>query len=249
MAQEPGSNLPAPYVNPWSLLLRDLKAVLASLGLSLREVLRRYREGTLPTPAFWPEALRFLLWPLLLVLAIALPVAGALAFGHHRPHPIPVDGSEPAAVLLPAPSGSLPQAPEQPPASVNDAVAAAGSLAPASPGSVPGSSISGPVTPMQAPSPPPRAELLRAQLMRPEAEGVLLAVEEDADRLGLVLSLDPSFATLPESRQESLAALWQELGLNLGYEQLELLDPAGDLLGRSASVGSGMILFTMAAGG
>jgi hypothetical protein len=85
--------------------------------------------------------------------------------------------------------------------------------------------------------------------MRPEADGLLLAVEEDAGRLCLVLRLDPSFRHQSAARQERLAALWQEQAQTLGYEQLELQDPAGHLFGRSASVGSGMILFTMAAGG
>jgi len=240
MVQEPGSNLPAPYVNPWSLLLRDLKAVGASLGLSLREVFRRNREGTLPRPPFWPEALRSLFWPLLVVLVLALPSALVL-------------------VLSKAGSGAVPGQPDLGRPVGSEAIAVASpdpapipSPQPAAPSTAAPPLAMPPAPPGRAAAPAPavtRAQVLLAELMRPEADGLLLAVEEDAGRLCLVLRLDPSFRHQSAARQERLAALWQEQAQTLGYEQLELQDPAGHLFGRSASVGSGMILFTMAAGG
>jgi hypothetical protein len=240
MVQEPGSNLPAPYVNPWSLLLRDLKAVGASLGLSLREVFRRNREGTLPRPPFWPEALRSLFWPLLVVLVLALPSALVLVLSKAG------SGAVPGQPDLGRPVGSEAIAVASPdPAPISSPQPAAPSTA-APPLAMP------PAPPGRAAAPAPavtRAQVLLAELMRPEADGLLLAVEEDAGRLCLVLRLDPSFRHQSAARQERLAALWQEQAQTLGYEQLELQDPAGHLFGRSASVGSGMILFTMAAGG
>ena len=245
MVQEPGSNLPAPYVNPWSLLLRDLKAVGASLGLSLREVFRRNREGTLPRPPFWPEALRSLFWPLLVVLVLALPTALVLVLSKAGSGAVPGQpdlgrpvGSEAIAVASPDPAPIPSPQPAAPSTAALSTAAPPLAMPPAPPG------------PAAAPAPAvTRAQVLLAELMRPEADGLLLAVEEDAGRLCLVLRLDPSFRRQSAARQERLAALWQEQAQTLGYEQLELQDPAGHLFGRSASVGSGMILFTMAAGG
>lgn len=262
MAQEPGSNLPAPYVNPWSLLLRDLKAVGASLVLSLREGWRRNREGSLPRPPFWPEALKSLFWPLLLLLLLALPTAWALVFsnsdGAAAGGP---GGSQVARPDMPLPPASLQPGPERPlargaeadalsePSATPSGALAAKPVAAPAPEPTPS-----PAAPSSAPMAAPPSALARedrllAELMRPEADGLLLSVVEDAGRLCLVLHLDPSFRSLPLARQERLAALWQEQAQSLGYEQLALQDPAGEWLGRSASVGSGMILFTMAAGG
>ena len=69
------AGLPAPYVDPWLLLRRDLGAVLASSRLRLRELWRLNLEGSLALPGFWPEALAAWFWPLLLALAILLVTA------------------------------------------------------------------------------------------------------------------------------------------------------------------------------
>jgi hypothetical protein len=63
--------LPAPYAPPWKRLGEDGVALVAWLGLKLREGFRRNREGTLPVPPFWPRRWRQLFWPLALV-AVAL---------------------------------------------------------------------------------------------------------------------------------------------------------------------------------
>jgi hypothetical protein len=73
---EPRSGLPAPYEDPWRRLAVDLRAVLASVGLRLRELWRRNGEGDLPRPGAWPASLAPLFWPLL--LALVLLAAGAL---------------------------------------------------------------------------------------------------------------------------------------------------------------------------
>ena len=74
---EPRSGLPAPYEDPWRRLAVDLRAVLASVGLRLRELWRRNGEGDLPLPSAWPASLAPLFWPLL--LALILLVAAALS--------------------------------------------------------------------------------------------------------------------------------------------------------------------------
>jgi hypothetical protein len=69
--------LPAPYQDPLSRLGEDLRAVLASLRLRLRELWRRNWQGDLARPGFWPRDLAPLYWPLLLscglILIILLP--------------------------------------------------------------------------------------------------------------------------------------------------------------------------------
>ena len=69
---EPGSGLPAPYRSPWHALAEALAAVLASVRLELRGLLRRNGQGQLPRPGFWPADLAPLFWPLLLALLLAL---------------------------------------------------------------------------------------------------------------------------------------------------------------------------------
>ena len=59
--------LPAPYAPPWKRLGEDGVALLAWLGLKLRELWRRNREGTLPLPGFWPRRWPRLFWPLVVV--------------------------------------------------------------------------------------------------------------------------------------------------------------------------------------
>lgn len=255
MGEEPGSNLPAPYVNPWSLLLRDLKAVLASLGLSLREVVRRNRDGSLPRPSLWPQDLAPLFWPVVLLLPVLLAV-GLLLLRPARPQgavvpEAPISRPESAAEPLAGPLKPRPDASEAPIGVVNPTEA----LAPASPGApaTPGPPVEVPTdsgsVPPSAPEPPPSRELLLlAQLMQPETDGLLLAVREDPEGLRINLILSPSFRDRPARLQERLAADWLEQVKALGYEQLDLLDPSGDRLGRSASIGSGMILFTMVPG-
>ena len=68
--------LPAPYAPPWKRLGEDGVALLAWLGLKVRELWRRNGEGSLPVPAFWPRRWLRLFWPLVLagvlILALAL---------------------------------------------------------------------------------------------------------------------------------------------------------------------------------
>ena len=68
---EPRSGLPAPYVAPWRRLAADIRDVVASLGLWLRELWRRNGEGDLPQPGFWPSSWAPFFWPLVLALTLA----------------------------------------------------------------------------------------------------------------------------------------------------------------------------------
>ena len=73
--QEPG-NLPAPYVSPWLEFARNLQALLADLQLRAQELWRRNGEGDLSVPGFWPRNLASIFWPVVLVLVVAVPLAG-----------------------------------------------------------------------------------------------------------------------------------------------------------------------------
>ena len=95
-----GSNLPAPYRNPWRSLAEALAAVAADSRLRLRELWRRNGEGDLRRPGWWPRDLAPLFWPLLLAAALALLAAGfSLALPRiqqlRAPAPSPSAASEP----------------------------------------------------------------------------------------------------------------------------------------------------------
>ena len=95
-----GSNLPAPYRNPWRSLAEALAAVAADSRLRLQELWRRNGEGDLRRPGWWPRDLAPLFWPLLLAAALALLAAGfSLALPRiqqlRAPAPSPSAASEP----------------------------------------------------------------------------------------------------------------------------------------------------------
>lgn len=238
-------------MDPWRLLRRDLGAVAASTRLRLRELVRLNRQGDLPCPAFWPGPWAAWFWPL--VLAASLGALLALA-----------------ALLLPALPWSRPPAaaPGQPTTSVNGfAEAGDGSAAESPDGSMqPGQAATGseprpgasqpkplpPSPPASALPPPgvpaPSAEdpLLEAfQETTPEGDLVLQVKPAPAARLPLLqLQLDRGWAGLPAAERQRLADGWQKRSRQLDYDALELRDPEGRLLARSARVGSGMILLS-----
>ena len=59
----------------------------------------------------------------------------------------------------------------------------------------------------------------------------------------LDLRLAESWWELQEARRQELAMEWQARCVDLGYGELRLLARDDQLIGRSARVGSGMILF------
>lgn len=205
-------SLPAPYESPWGLLGRDLVAVAASLGLRLRELWRRNRQGDLSVPGFWPAALAPLFWPLLLALGLA--VAVALPLSLIRAQPQPVGSSAPVSPAADTSAAIEPQ-----------------SAAPAA-----------------RPEPPAPAVLeldpLLDLLATDDTDQLIGAARPDPAASRLTLELDSRFAELSANRQAQLAQQWLARAEALGYDQLLLRDAAGQLLGRRARVGSGMILFS-----
>ena len=228
------SNLPAPYESPWRQLAQALRAVAASLGLDLRALWRRNRAGELPKPSWWPLGLAPLLWPLVLALALALAGGlGALLLQQTTPTPLIAGSSasavrEPVHALTPTPapiqSEPEPQAAPEPEAAPEPRAQAS----------------SGDQT-MTAPSGP---DLLMTALSQGQNSGaeMIRHAQEDSAHGALILELNPAFGDLDPSRQRRLAEHWLERSLELGFDQLALIDAQGEPLGYRARIGSGMIL-------
>ena len=60
----------------------------------------------------------------------------------------------------------------------------------------------------------------------------------------LELSVDV-WEQLPLDQRQTLASSWLQSAFDLDYASLQLVNQQGDLLGRSARVGGGMILFDL----
>ena len=226
--EELSGNLPAPYVSPWLEFGRNLQAMAADLRLRMQELWRRNREGELSVPGFWPRDLAPSFWPLLLVLLLLLPVAGLRwwqAHGSTGPGPEPVEMPRESLhelaspELIPAPM-PLPEEPELALETVtNDE----------------------PLQPKL--SFDPLFELFQDKAL---PDGLLLSAKPlpEQDQLLLELSVDV-WVQMAAGQRQTLASSWLQSALDLDYASLQLVSAQGDLLGRSARVGGGMILFDL----
>ena len=66
------SGLPAPYINPWLSLRRDIKAILSDLRLRFVELFHRNNQNDFPTPSFLPLRMHVFFWPLLVFFIFVL---------------------------------------------------------------------------------------------------------------------------------------------------------------------------------
>ena len=226
---EPG-NLPAPYVSPWSEFARNLRALLADLQLRAQELWRRNREGDLSVPGFWPRNLASIFWPLVVVLLVAVPVAGLRWWQSAHP---PVAESKPAAVAIDqrVPVAVLPEA------------------------VFPEPLITPQPEPAFAPEPtlfdvedPPLPVLDLNPLMDlfldgSAPEGLLASATPQPAQNRLVIQVTEAWINLVPSARTSISEDWQRRSLDLGYSSLQLVDGEENLLARSARIGSGMIVF------
>jgi hypothetical protein len=246
-----GSNLPAPYRNPWRSLAEALAAVAADSRLRLRELWRRNGEGDLPSPGWWPRDLAPLFWPLLLAAALSAALAlllMAVSLVRTAPAELPAvspealpefaDPSEPSG-LSGAPAPEPVPASEPVPVPAPAAAAADESAADTAAETAAETDASGAVEPEPA-APDPLAELLE----RPGAAGLLRAAYGQPQRGTLLLQVRPAFNRQPRAEQQRLAELWQSWATELGYDHLELRDGLGALLARDALVGNGMIVLS-----
>lgn len=222
-----GAPLPVPYENPWGLLVRDGRAVAASIRLQARELWRRNRQGDLGRPGFWPKDLAPLFWPLALALAV-----GLLTF-------LVVGGANliaPAAEVSPAPLESTTLDPEPlEPAPLQ--VVAAG---PTPVQGLPEESLPEEIPVAESPRPDP-VEVAMGEV---DPGRWIRAIAADPERGTLQLVLAAPFTALPEAQQLQQAESWQTQAQALGFDRLELTDRQGRPIGRQARVGSGMILLT-----
>ena len=231
---EPSGNLPAPYVSPWQEFGRNLRAMVADVRLRVQELWRRNREGELSVPGFWPRDLAPSFWPLLLVLLLLLPLAGIRFWQDHarpelRPEPVELQRTSPLELpvpeLIPAPQPMLEE-----PSPMPDPEPAVEPLEPEQP-----------LQPQL--SFDPLFELFQDTAV---PEGLLRSAKPvpEQDRLLLELSVDV-WAQTPIDQRQTLASSWLQSAFELDYASLELVNQQGDLLGRSARVGGGMILFDL----
>ena len=220
-------NLPAPYVSPWREFARNLRSMAADLRLRIQEIWRRNREGDLSVPGFWPQGLVPWFWPLILVLLLGLVVLLPGRFTRSRA------GDLPGVVV--------------PPVQSSEPLSASASASASTPDSA--SSAEPPAQTVAEPPPavPPLDPLLEL-LQEPDAASQLLvSARPDGQALQLVLELSDRWSALPLAMRKQLAEDWQQRSSELGYEQLTLVDAADRLLGRSARVGVGMILYDIPA--
>jgi hypothetical protein len=248
--------LPVPYENPWGLLARDGRAVVASLRLQARELWRRNRQGDLRRPGFWPADLAPLFWPLALALAgglLALLVVGGAKLFAPGPDGVgPPAGVAPAAEVRPATLESEtlasptlnPEALEPEPLNPELLEVAAAEPIAAEPLAVEKSlAVESPAAeslPAENPGPDP----LEAAMGEVDPGHWIRAIAADPERGTLQLVLAAPFTALPEAQQLQQAETWQTQAQALGFDRLELTDRQGRPIGRQARVGSGMILLT-----
>ena len=232
--KEPG-NLPAPYVSPWSEFARNLRALLADLQLRAQELWRRNREGDLSVPGFWPRNLASIFWPVVVVLLVAVPVAGLRWWQSAHPTlPEPVPGVVASDGFVP--DGFLPETVVPEPL-------------------LPEPLITPQPQPALAPEPtlfdvedPPLPVLDLNPLMDlfldgSAPEGLLASATPQPTQNRLVLQVTEAWSSLAPSARTSISEDWQRRSLDLGYSSLQLVDGQEKLLARSARVGSGMIMF------
>jgi hypothetical protein len=259
--EQPGAPLPAPYQDPFLRLAEDLRAVVASLRLRLRELWRRNRQGDLARPGFWPRDLAPLYWPLLLSCGLLLIILLPWQFARllpKRPAPttslispnadaIPRDATAPGSMTNNSyppdslPSNSLPADS----LSTNSAAAAEGAPGVAdteelvSPGAT-AEEADGTGAELGADG----AEMALLEAFAQQDPGQLIVVAQADPETAMVrLQLAEGYSGLSQRRRQAQAERWWQRSLELGYEQLQLRDGLGRLVARQARVGSGMILF------
>ena len=225
---EKPSLLPVPWSSPWKQLRQDLARDLPAVGsaslLRLRELWRRNREGDLSVPGFWPQTLNAWFWPLLLALALSVLSLPLLLGRGNKPAP-PVVVEQPLAVEQQLQQAFQPPQPQPEPSPV---------VEPA-------------VEPLPLPAEPlVSLDPLLALLDEGSTADLIASIHPLPDQGVLELTPSDGFASLSTSARQQQADHWLELSRSIGYDNLQLVDATGKLVGRSAQVGEGMILWNLA---
>lgn len=225
---EKPSLLPVPWSSPWKQLRQDLARDLPAVGsasvLRLRELWRRNREGDLSVPGFWPHALSAWFWPLLLAVALSV-LSLPLLLGR---------GTTPAPAAVP-----------EPPLPVEQQLQQAFEPTPPAPQPLPADEPE--VDPLPLPAEPlVSLDPLLALLEEGSTADLIASIHPLPDQGVLELTPGDGFASLSTSARQQQADHWLDLSRSIGYDNLQLVDATGKLVGRSAQVGEGMILWNLA---
>ena len=225
---EKPSLLPVPWSSPWKQLRQDLARDLPAVGsasvLRLRELWRRNREGDLSVPGFWPQALSAWFWPLLLAVALSV-LSLPLLLGR---------GTTPAPAAVP-----------EPPLPVEQQLQQAFEPTPPAPQPLPAAEPE--VDPLPLPAEPlVSLDPLLALLEEGSTADLIVSIHPLPDQGVLELTPGDGFASLSTSARQQQADHWLDLSRSIGYDNLQLVDATGKLVGRSAQVGEGMILWNLA---
>ena len=225
---EKPSLLPVPWSSPWKQLRQDLARDLPAVGsasvLRLRELWRRNREGDLSVPGFWPHALSAWFWPLLLAVALSV-LSLPLLLGR---------GTTPAPAAVP-----------EPPLPVEQQLQQAFEPTPPAPQPLPADEPE--VDPLPLPAEPlVSLDPLLALLEEGSTADLIASIHPLPDQGVLELTPVDGFASLSTSARQQQADHWLDLSRSIGYDNLQLVDATGKLVGRSAQVGEGMILWNLA---
>ena len=225
---EKPSLLPVPWSSPWKQLRQDLARDLPAVGsaslLRLRELWRRNREGDLSVPGFWPQALSAWFWPLLLAVALSVLSLPLLLGRGTTPKPVAVvEQPLPVEQQLQQAFEPTPPAPQPLPAAEPE------------------------VDPLPLPAEPlVSLDPLLALLEEGSTADLIASIHPLPDQGVLELTPSDGFATLTTSARQQQADHWLDLSRSIGYDNLQLVDATGKLVGRSAQVGEGMILWNLA---
>ena len=257
------SSLPAPYNSPWKALGQDLRAVSADLRLRGQEIWRRNREGDLSVPAFWPEQLAALFWPVLLGFSLAVLILGGIQLrqalqSQSPPSPPEVERVRttpfPDARPLPISNSlesdldnqGLPKAPID-----------RNTTRPKEPDKLMAADEPPALSDLEfePPSAGTDADLLRfdplLELLAEEGStesdqetALIVSAQPQPERNAVILQIDAAawMQRSPEQRQQLAETWWNRLE-DQGYADLRLVNAQQDLLARPARIGGGMIVF------
>ena len=257
------SSLPAPYNSPWKALGQDLRAASADLRLRSQEIWRRNREGDLSVPAFWPEQLAALFWPVLLGFSISVLILGGIQLrqalqGQSPPAPPAVERVRTTAF------------PEARPLPITNSIESAfdeQSLedAPADPNTTSLSSAEQLMAAEDAPAlndldDEPASEETAPELLRfdplldlladegssddSQGSALIVSAQPQPERNAVILQMDVDawMQRSPEQRQQLAETWWTRLE-DQGYADVRLVNAQQELLARPARIGGGMIVF------